>query len=157
LFHYKKGEIVKLPTWVQIRPDHPDLFHFSFVPNRFPMCSPRVFPTFSFCDGPIKFNQKKLDLGGVKVRPKMVMNSFRKRSFLQRLGRPKYALKEPCIFAFLVQGKEGGGAPSEEDIFSAFPGSHYVLFKFPISYIPVPNMFPKFSMYSPTLSPCTSP
>jgi hypothetical protein len=23
LFHYKKGEIVKLPTWVQVRPHHP--------------------------------------------------------------------------------------------------------------------------------------
>jgi hypothetical protein len=55
---------------------------------------------FSFCDGPIKFNQKKLDLWGAKLRQKMVMNSFRKRSFVQRLARPKQALKVPCILSF---------------------------------------------------------
>jgi hypothetical protein len=40
-----------------------------------------------------------------------------------------------------------------ERFFSFFPSSQCVSFKFPMGYIQVFNMFPKFSMCSPTCSP----
>jgi hypothetical protein len=40
-----------------------------------------------------------------------------------------------------------------EGFFSFFPGSQCVSFKFPMGYIQVFNMFPKFPMCSPTCSP----
>jgi hypothetical protein len=46
-----------------------------------------------------------------------------------------------------------GGGGFRGGYFSVFPGSQYVPFKFPISYHHVLNLFPKFSMYSPTCSP----
>jgi len=86
-----------------------------------------------------------------KVSPKMVMNSFRKRSFMQPLGRPKHALKVPCIFSVLVG--EWGGVYWRRIFFPVFLGSQYVPFTFPISSHPILNRFPKFSMYSPACSP----
>jgi hypothetical protein len=45
--------------------------------------------------------------------PKMAINFFGRRNFMQPMGRPKHTLNVPCIFFFLSLG--GGGF--EEDIF----------------------------------------
>jgi hypothetical protein len=37
--------------------------------------------------GPIKFNKKKVGLLRVKVRPKMAINIFGRRNFMQPMGR----------------------------------------------------------------------
>jgi hypothetical protein len=79
-------------------------------------------------------------LWGVKVGPKMVMNSFGRRNFLQPTGRPEHMPKVPCIFQF-------GGEDLEEDTFRF----SLVPLKFPISYHHVFNLLSKFSMYSPNM------
>ncbi len=72
---------------------------------------------------------------GYQPQPKMVTNSLGKRNFMQPMGRPKHALK---VHSFLPW----------------FPMcSHYVPFKFAMGFCQVLNMFPKFSMCSPTCSP----
>jgi hypothetical protein len=65
------------------------------------------------------------------------------------MGRPN--LQSRCLPSFPIKfGGRGGGRGWEEDFFGAFPVSHYVPFKFSITSHHVFNMFPKFSMYSPT-------
>jgi hypothetical protein len=49
---------------------------------------------------PRPINKKKLDLWGVKVKPKTVINFFGRRNFMQPMGRPKHTLNAPCIFSF---------------------------------------------------------
>ncbi len=134
---------------------------FFLCSNRFPMCSPWVFP-IAPCFNPICFAQspplftyiggwkgealhlsiessnfweasrfqlldmgqsnstkRKLDLWGVKVGPKMVLNSFGRRNFLQPTGRPKHTPKVPYIFQF----GGGGGGGFRRGYFPVFPGS----------------------------------
>ncbi len=50
--------------------------------------------------GPIKSIKKSWTCEGVKVRPKMVINFFGRRNFMQPMGRPKHTLNVPCIFSF---------------------------------------------------------
>jgi hypothetical protein len=54
----------------------------------------------------------------------------------------------PLLFPLLSFG--GGGAA---DFFSLSPSSHYVPFEFPMGSHRIPNVFPKFSICSPTCSP----
>ncbi len=62
---------------------------------------------------------------------------------MQRMGRPKHALKVPCFFSCYVWG--GGGTGGGERFFFIFPGfpmcSHYVPFKFPMGSQYFPQHF----------------
>jgi len=60
------------------------------------------------------------------------------------------ARTQGALHFFLLSGE---GAGFGGGFFKVFPGSHHVPFWFSISSHQVFNMFPKFSMYSPTCSP----
>jgi hypothetical protein len=72
-----------------------------------------------FLSGLIKFNKKKLDLWGVKVRPKIVINYFGNKNFMQPMGKAQAYTKCALHFIFLSLG--GGGFRG--GYFSGFHGS----------------------------------
>jgi hypothetical protein len=55
-----------------------------------------------YCVQPPNFEQVGCSLQGVlaQARPKLGMNSFGKKIFMQPMGRPKHAVKLPCFFSF---------------------------------------------------------
>jgi hypothetical protein len=72
-----------------------------------------------------------------------------RESSCSQIGRPKHALKVPLLFTLLSFGGWG-----KKDFFFIFsPGSHYGPFKFPMGSHQIPNVFPEFSICSPTCSP----
>ncbi len=98
-----------------------------------------IVSTFLFVMGQSNSTKKSWTCEGVKLKPKMVMNSFRKRSFMQPLGRLKHTLKVPCIFSFLV-GEWGGS--QRRNFFSGFPW-------FPLCSLYDPNKFSSCSQQVP--------
>jgi len=105
---------------------------------------------FSFCDGPIKFNQKKLVLWEVKLRQKWWWTLLgRQVSCSDWEG---ISMHSRCV-AF-IPFKLSAGQSQRRIFFPIFPGSHYVPFNFPISSHPVPevlNVFPTMFSIAPHL------
>ncbi len=63
---------------------------------------------------------------------------------MQPMGRPKHALKVPCLVFFYVLGLWGGGGGERDFLknFTDFPMcSHYVPFKFPMGSQYFPQHF----------------